>query len=388
MHDLQDQLRRVGFINEMSQKLSLATTEKEIFWIAAQYTSKILDARRSSIVLLTPEGMMEPYALVGAEAGLPVGQQMLTGATAAGLAVLERRLRVTPDTRLSELLDHKLFSKAGLLSHMSAPLITGGEVIGTVNVSTEALNAYDEDAQRLLTQVATILASNIQNRRLVSQLQVAWEKSESLLTNTLPPVIAQRMKEGEHTIADSRDEVTVMFADIVGFTTLSAQLSAAELVDKLDAVFTEVDALATRHGVEKIKTIGDCYMIVSGAPEPRADHAHAAAAMALDLLELAQRFELLPGKPVQMRIGLHSGPVVAGVIGRKRFAYDLWGDTVNTASRMESHSAPGRIQCSQQVHRLLEQAFEFESRGTIEVKGKGPMPTWFLTGPRRGPAPA
>jgi class 3 adenylate cyclase len=315
-------------------------------------------------------------------AGLPVGRQVLGADTAAGKAMLERRLLVTHDTRESELLDHKLFAKAGLLSHMSAPLVTGGEVIGTVNVSIDTPHAYDEDAQRLLTQVATILASNIQNRRLVSQLHEAWQKSESVLTNTLPPSIAQRMKDGARTIADSCDEVTVMFADIVGFTTMSAQLSAADLVNKLDAVFTEVDALATRHGVEKIKTIGDCYMIVSGAPEPRADHAHAAAAMALDLLELARRFELLPGTPLQMRIGLHAGPVVAGVIGRKRFAYDLWGDTVNTASRMESHGAPGRIHCSQQVNDLLKDAFEFEARGRVEIKGKGPMTTWYLTGRR------
>jgi class 3 adenylate cyclase len=206
------------------------------------------------------------------------------------------------------------------------------------------------------------------------------EESERLLLNVLPAPIAKRLRQGERTIADSFPRVTVLFADIVGFTQLSARTSPEELVQILDAIFSDFDALAEKYGVEKIKTIGDCYMVVGGAPTPRPDHAEAVAMMALEMRDAIERFGKVLGKQLSVRIGLHTGAVAAGVIGKKKFAYDLWGDTVNTASRMESHGEAGKIHVSEAAREALKGAFSFDERGEIEIKGKGLMRTWFLTG--------
>jgi class 3 adenylate cyclase len=205
-------------------------------------------------------------------------------------------------------------------------------------------------------------------------------RSERLLRNVLPDRIAERLKDRPIAVADRFEGVTVLFADIVGFTALSATLPPERLVEILNQVFTRFDELAARHGVEKIKTIGDAYMVVAGLPDPRADHADAAARMALDLRSALAELNRTTGHPLQIRIGLCSGPAVAGVIGIRKFAYDLWGDTVNTAARMESHGAPGQIHLTESTRLLLDGRYTFEDRGVIEVKGKGPMRTFFLQG--------
>jgi class 3 adenylate cyclase len=365
----------------MSRELTLAETEEQIFWITARATSDLMHADRASVVTVTRAGLLDVFALVGEVAGLPVGEVRPEG-THVEEAIRRRALISTPDTRASDFMEHKLFVQVGLLSHMSAPLITAGEAIGALNVSARSVNAFGPDDEKLLTEIAAVLASHVQNRRLVAELRKAWEQSESLLLNTLPPPIVKRMKDGERTIADAVPNVTVLFADIAGFTKISATLSPQELVGRLDEIFTDIDAIASRHGVEKIKTIGDCYMAVAGVPEPRADHAVAVARMALELRDRVRGYELLPGTRLGVRIGLNTGPVVAGVIGRDRFAYDLWGDTVNTASRMESHGTTGEIHCSETAYLALRDAFDFEPRGTVDIKGKGSMPTYFLRGPK------
>jgi adenylate cyclase len=205
--------------------------------------------------------------------------------------------------------------------------------------------------------------------------------SERLLLNVLPAPVAARLKAREGVIADDAPEVTVLFADIVGFTPLARRLSAAELVALLDRVFAGWDGLAATHGVEKIKTIGDAYMVAAGVPLPRADHAEAVAAMALAMGPEAARCGAETGLELRVRIGIDSGPVVAGVIGRARFIYDLWGDTVNAASRMESQAEPGTIQVTERAAARLGYRFELRRRGTIDVKGKGPMTTYVLLGP-------
>ncbi|HEY9647949.1 MAG TPA: adenylate/guanylate cyclase domain-containing protein [Chroococcidiopsis sp.] len=204
--------------------------------------------------------------------------------------------------------------------------------------------------------------------------------SERLLLNVLPQPIAERLKRGEKTIADSFTEVTVLFADISGFTALSSQSSPIELVELLNQVFSTFDKLADRHGLEKIKTIGDAYMVVGGLPTPKADHVQAIAKMSLDMQEAIARFTSNDGLPITIRVGIHTGPVVAGVIGTKKFIYDLWGDTVNVASRMETQGEPKRIQVTEAVYQRLQHQFIFEQRGVIDVKGKGEMLTYWLVG--------
>jgi adenylate cyclase len=216
-------------------------------------------------------------------------------------------------------------------------------------------------------------------------LELEQAKSERLLLNVLPEPVAARLKEQEGIIADDCPGVTVLFADLVGFTPLSERLSASELVALLDRVFARWDAVAANHGVEKIKTIGDAYMVASGIPLPRDDHAEEIAEMALAMGPEVARCSAETGLPLEVRIGIDTGPVVAGVIGRAKFIYDLWGDTVNTASRMESHALPGTIQVTQRAYERLRHRYELRRRGTIEVKGKGPMPCYLLIGRRTDP---
>ena len=213
-------------------------------------------------------------------------------------------------------------------------------------------------------------------------LDMERTKSERLLANVLPETVAHRLKDEPTTIADRFESATVLFADIVDFTQLAAKLSSEELVSLLNEIFSAFDALAEKHGLEKIKTIGDAYMAVAGVPEPDDNHAQAAARMALELHTIAAGFKRESGEPLQLRVGLHSGPVIAGVIGTKKFIYDLWGDTVNTASRMESHGIQGQIQVTEATKMLLDTEFVFSPSREIEVKGKGQMLVYSLLGSR------
>jgi class 3 adenylate cyclase len=205
-------------------------------------------------------------------------------------------------------------------------------------------------------------------------------KSERLLLNILPEPIARQLKDEHKALADGFEEVTVLFSDIVGFTPLSERLPPETVVRLLNRIFSEFDNLAEKFGVEKIKTIGDAYMVAAGLPERSDDHAETIARMALEMQALTSSFAAEIGEALQLRIGINTGPVVAGVIGRKKFIYDLWGDTVNTASRMESHGVPGKIQVTEAVYRRLKGHFDFALRGEIEIKGKGLMPVYYLLG--------
>ena len=218
--------------------------------------------------------------------------------------------------------------------------------------------------------------------RALAELEIERAKSERLLLNVLPASVASRLKESDEIIADGYDAATVLFADIVGFTPLARELPPAETVALLDRIFAGWDALAARNGVEKIKTIGDAYMVAAGLPGEREDHAEAIAEMALEMGAEAARRAGEGAPPLEVRIGIDSGPVVAGVIGRAKFTYDLWGDTVNTASRMESHGVAGEIQVTERAYERLRERYDLRRRGTIEVKGKGPMTTYMLVGRR------
>ena len=220
-------------------------------------------------------------------------------------------------------------------------------------------------------------------KRANQKLAEAQEKSEGLLLNVLPETIARRLKEGDSNISDGFAEVSILFADIVNFTTLSAQMSPTQLVILLNQIFSAFDRLTEQFGLEKIKTIGDAYMVAGGLPNPRPDHAEAIADMALAMRREIAHLSQTLNQPLGIRIGINSGPAVAGVIGTKKFIYDLWGDTVNVASRMESQGRASGIQITPATYVRLQGKYTCESRGPIEVKGKGKMETYWLTGKRK-----
>ena len=229
-----------------------------------------------------------------------------------------------------------------------------------------------------------VLGEAVRSRRELDRehrlLLAEQERSERLLLNVLPASIAARLKAGEEVIADAFPDVTVLFADLVGFTRRSQRISPAQLVAALNELFSVFDRLAQRHGLEKIKTIGDAYMVAGGLPDPRPDHAQAVAEMALAIRDEVARRTDPSGQPLQVRIGIDTGPVEAGVIGTSKFSYDLWGDTVNTASRMESHGIAGCIQVTTRTYERLRDGYQLQRRGPILVRGMGEMVTYLLSG--------
>lgn len=235
--------------------------------------------------------------------------------------------------------------------------------------------------QKQLEEKNKKLQAEIKERqRIELALRIATEKSERLLLNIFPRAIADRLKEADSCIAEQFDEATILFADIVGFTAFASSVSPLELVNLLGGIFSAFDRLTEKYHLEKIKTIGDGYMVAGGLPIPQADSAEAIANMALDMLEVITTFKSDTTQELQLRIGINTGPVVAGVIGTKKFSYDLWGDTVNLASRMEELGEPDKIQVSESTYQLLKNKYVLAERGKIEVKGKGKITTYWLMG--------
>jgi adenylate cyclase len=226
-----------------------------------------------------------------------------------------------------------------------------------------------------------------ETRRARLAMEAEYERSERLLTNILPATIAQRLKDpSRNIIADKYDDASILFADIAGYTKRASDTTPSDLVRFLDRLYTDLDALVDRHGLEKVKTSGDSYMVVSGVPEPRDDHIEALACLALDMADAVADLKDPQGRDVPLRIGLAAGPVVAGVVGARKFFYDVWGDAVNVAARMETTDVEGRIQVPNDVYERLNHKFLFEERGEVEVKGKGVMTTWYLVGRRNDEA--
>ncbi len=256
-------------------------------------------------------------------------------------------------------------------------LVLGGLLLGGASPDELAYAAFFVALANGAGATISRTLEGHRRREFVQQRTIAEEraKSERLLANMLPQQIAERLKQRPQAIADGFEAVSVLFADIVGFTPLSATMQPQALVELLNRVFSRFDELARVHGLEKIKTIGDAYMAVAGLPAPREDHARAAAEMALAMRDEIGRVS--DGK-LALRIGLHAGSVVAGVIGVSKYSYDLWGDTVNTASRMESHGAPGAIHVSAEFRAFAGDGFVWEERGAVDIKGKGPMHTFWL----------
>ncbi len=265
------------------------------------------------------------------------------------------------------------------IAHASEALAEGHltqSVRSSVILELSSLSdSFNSMASQLRDSFAT-LEYRVESRTV--ELKQEKDRSENLLLNILPATIVERLKHNDSVPAEHFDQATILFADIVGFTSLSAKLDPMELVTGLNQIFSAFDQLADKYGLEKIKTIGDAYMVVGGLPLRQANHAQAIASMALEMQTEMLRLNQVMGEPLEIRIGIHSGPVVAGVIGIRKFIYDLWGDTVNVASRMESHGQPGFIQVTEATYDLLKNDYVLQSRGTIEVKGRGLMHTYWL----------
>lgn len=311
-----------------------------------------------SLCVLLGEGVGLLYYYLVMAVGVPmiVGVRRIVAATAVVVvclaAMIYLHFTVPEDT--------------GLMPHWFA---TTGFVVNVVAAASLA--------------VAIVGAGLFQIERADAALEEEFRRSEALLNNILPRSVTERLKEPGHAeVADSYDDASVLFADIAGFTEMSSRTAPADVVRYLDRLYTTLDALVERHGLEKIKTTGDSYMVVSGVPEPRADHLEELARFAVALQGAAAGVTNADGRATPLRIGLADGPVVAGIVGSKKFFFDVWGDAVNVASRMESTGVVGRIQVTSSVHDRLGRAFAFEERGLIAVKGKPDQRTWFLLGER------
>jgi len=331
----------------------------------------LLNVQLLDILLTTTTGMM----LVGGF--LPSGGVGLWGILAPLGALVFLEVRQAVRWFIGFLIVFLLTGLAGEVLFPDADLPVGFtstmlalNVVGTASIAFMLLATFAHQRNAALTA-----------------LRAEQEKSEALLLNILPRSIAERLKAASETIADHFDEASILFADVVDFTPLSDHLPPTEIVGILDQLFSRFDALVDRHGLEKVKTIGDCYMACSGVPDPAPDHARKAALLALDMRDVVVTSAVAGRSGLELRIGINSGPVVAGVIGTKRFLYDLWGDAVNIASRMESHGTRGEIQITRATYELLKDEFVCRRRGTIPVKGKGDIETWYLVGRRTDGGP-
>jgi len=281
---------------------------------------------------------------------------------------------------LDDVVDKVKAFDVGAVDYITKPF-QGKEVLARVasQLTIQSQQKLLQEQTKQLEGLVERLQNEIKERQGVElALRLAQKKSDHLLLNILPAAIVENLKKGEGSPAERFESATVLFADIVDFTSLAARISPLELVDFLNKIFSKFDELTEKHGLEKIKTIGDAYMVAGGLPVPRADHAEAIANMALDMQEAIAHFQTDTGEPLQIRIGIHTGPVVAGVIGTKNFIYDLWGDTVNVASRMECQGLPGYIQVTIDIYEQLKDRYVFEERGAIAVKGKGDMIVYWL----------
>ncbi|HWF29634.1 MAG TPA: adenylate/guanylate cyclase domain-containing protein [Mycobacterium sp.] len=275
---------------------------------------------------------------------------------------------------------------ASFLAAIAAGLVIALEFLVPPNTGLQP--AWAQSMGFVITAVSSVVIVVVtvwfalrDTARAEAVMEAQYDRSEALLANMLPASIADRLKEPERNIiADKYDEASILFADIVGFTERASGTAPADLVRFLNRLYSDFDALVDRHGLEKIKVSGDSYMVVSGVPRPRPDHVQALAHFALDLVDVAAGLEDPHGLPLPLRVGMACGPVVAGVVGSRRFFYDVWGDAVNVASRMESTDSAGRIQVPEDIYERLRDEFVLQERGRIEVKGKGTMRTWYLVG--------
>jgi class 3 adenylate cyclase len=391
--------RYLDVVNFFASSLLFTQTDlDDILWDVANNAVARLGLEDCVIYLLDPPGTtLVQRAAFGPKN--PKGREILApitipvGRGIVGWVAATGEPAVIADTREDP---RYITDDQARLSELAIPIVFDDAVIGVLDSEHSQAGFFTQSHLEILTTIASMTASRIGRARLdealmranaaleakvaarTRELSAAIERHERLLVNTLPRPIAQRLGQGEAEIAERFESVTVLFADLVGFTERSASVPAEAVVALLSRIFTAFDSLSDRFGVEKIKTIGDAYMAVAGAPTRLDDHATPIAAMALAMLPCVAAISAEMGTPLAVRIGLASGPVVAGVLGTRKLAYDLWGATVNTASRMESHGLPGMIQVDEAAAASLNHGFILARRGAIKVKGLGAMTTYWL----------
>ena len=403
IRELESKARTLDAINHLAASMLQPQSDvDEILWDVAQGVVAhlgledcviyLFDERREFLVQRAAFGPKNPR-----EREILAPILIKPGTGIVGTVAVTGRAEIVSDTRLDP---RYIPDDQQRLSELAVPLFSQGQVVGVVDSEHSQVGFFTQEHLHIFTTVASMMAARVTRAQLDAQLREAnrlleariaertqalseaTQRSERLLLNILPYSIVERLKRGDQTIAERYEEVTVLFADLVDFSRWSAQVAPEHVVEILGQVFTEFDALTERHGLEKIKTIGDAYMVVAGLPSPRADHREIMATMALQMLQGIHRLNEVLGTSLDVRLGLHSGPVIAGIIGTRKFAYDLWGDTVNVASRLESHGVAGRIHVTEATWLALRDRFTFEPRGEVEIKSIGRVKTWFLTGRR------
>ena len=350
----------------------------------------ILPYQRVGLALLDDRGENLEQRWVQSSSGavkIPVGYSAPLRKTSLGDVLTSGEPRIINDLSMHLVGRHtsehtRLLLEEGTRANLTVPLVASGKAIGFLFFSGSRTGLYQSPHAAAMARIAGPLSALLSTARLYEMVLKAQQESDRLLRNVLPAPIVKRLKAGEEVIADGILSATVVFVDIVNFVKTASVLSPTAVVVVLNRIFSAFDALCEQYGVEKIKTIGDAYMLATGVPNPMKNHTAVAACIALDMQELGRRFGTREEGQLTFRIGMHTGPVIAGVIGTQKFSYDLWGDTVNIASRMESHGVPGRIHVTRTVYDRLKDDFEFESRGATHLKGMGEMETFFLNAAR------
>ncbi|MCP5513183.1 MAG: GAF domain-containing protein [Leptospiraceae bacterium] len=406
-HKLEVTYKNLKSLSQIGKILTATFDTKEIVSIINKYINKIMDLDILTIGIYEEEKNVIKYKslMINHEFVPSMVSEDLSEDNFSSRCVKDQTDIIINDiqTEAPEFMPKmKRLWDAQTLSMVYIPLTVQEHLIGILSVQSYETNAYNENKINILRTLASYIAIAIDNanaykdiskknkqlnehiekiRTLNDQLEIEMSKSEKLLLNILPSTIAERLKKGESVISDYFPEASVLFADIAGFTKMSAKMASQEkLVDILNEIFTTFDNVTNKFNLEKIKTIGDCFMVAGGIPAPSDDHLERILDASLEMIKVFSFIKKELNIDVSLRIGVNVGPIVAGVIGKNKFVYDLWGDTVNTASRMESNGMSGRINCSIYVYEKLHDKYHFEDRGELEVKGKGPMRMFFLNG--------
>jgi len=382
---LRDHLFKVEGLNALSEELTKATTEKEVLQIGARYAARSCGADLIEVALQDPNGLSYQCFLLDEERGVVAEGDRETLELLASRVVVEGTGKFTKDVTEPTGIEWSEIEEQGLNSAVAVPMRAGPSTIGVVSAARKDHRPFDPGETGTVKQLATLLGDALGIQRFIVQLHGELKTTDALLLDVLPPSVARRMKEGEKLIADRVEDSAVMFCDLVGFTEFSSSAEPEEVVAMLDEFFLLLEQECHKHGVEKIKTIGDSFMAAAGVTMDVEDPAHAMAGYVVSVMAKLAELREQRAHALDFRIGFAVGPVVGGVIGGERLFFDIWGDTVNTASRMESNGEAGAITCTQGAYERLRDRWEFEPVGKTQVKGKGEVEMWQLKGPLTAP---